>query len=116
MKIKMSTAIRRGAAVSLPLNNGAFKEEHDGNIYACALMAAYLGIGGSPSTGWSEVSDILKLYWPELERMVVDDEPDWGVRAKSPRPLAEAIWVRNDHLYGPWSRERLADWLEVMGL
>lgn len=99
--MKLSEAIRIGAAMSLPAKITAIKRDDKGRLHACALGAAHLGAGGDPDE--ENVYLAVATLWPELNKPAVAGEDD----------LESSIWRRNDGR--GWSRERIADWLEGLG-
>lgn len=105
--MKVSEAIREGSKISLP---GKYKlvRRLNGEVYACALGAAYLG-----SIGTTEVPDptgytVLSTTWPELDTTKVDIGGSLGTTS-----LLSAIIYKNDREDMP--REAIADWLEGLG-
>lgn len=113
--VRLSEAIRKGIKTTLPLSDGVLSErDEEGNLHACALMAAHIGNGGNPGMQDNEIWDSLKATWPELNSVLVKDPKGWNTQQQE-RSLVEAIWMRNDHMRAPWTRERIADWLEGLG-
>jgi len=101
--MKLSEAIRAGAALA-PQVKGVFSL--DGGT--CALGAAYQAIHGEPP--------LLKMTVPDLTRYLGVDmfqRVDCPVSHYS-KHLFDAVIDLNDDFN--WSRERIADWLETLGL
>lgn len=101
--LKLSEAMRLGSMVTTQTNDWGEVDE-DGNVYACALSAAWYALTGHRqwSAHGSELVDA-------LSRVLVAD-PING----NPTSLTTAIISLNDS-HG-WSRQKIADWLEGMGL
>jgi hypothetical protein len=100
--IRPSEAIRLGCLTTAP-HQGEF---FDGKGAACALGAMAVGYGYSgPQHGG---------YTPDAYRIVTEALPArLPLRNGNMSDGIDAVWVRND---SGWSRERIADWLESLGL
>lgn len=110
--LKLSEAIRLGAAKSLPTTGLYSKVNEDGQICTCALGAAYLGAFGEPPEPmgigmWTALKEATGL---DIDNHIVD-HPAYNV---SDWNLSSAIISLNDS--NGWSREKIADWLERIGL
>ena len=100
--MKISEAIRKGAAISLPLEGELTKRDSQNNLYACALGAAHIGSGGNPDLSGSAIYPLLRHAWPILTDVRIGD-----------MDLESAIWVKNDDEHQ--TREHIATWLEEQG-
>lgn len=103
--IKLSEAIREGAKLRPQGRNAWFAEAKGGQIYSCALGAAYEALFGLPpknENGLRLVGDKLESIYPELE-----DSTSAGIW------LCNEISRRNDCMRQ--TREQIADWLQEQG-
>jgi hypothetical protein len=123
---KLSDAIRLGAAIHPQYFNNLFGWQftQSGNpdqmevSRTCALGAAMVGIGKMPENFLASVKqpslDLLNTRWPCLNY----DEP-------CPSCDGDSKWAANHNLQSiivhlndghKWSREKIANWLEGLGL
>ena len=113
--IKPSEAIRLGCLTTTP-TTGSFFDGHGG---ACALGAMAIGFGydgprNHVDDHGPDESDPYDLIAAHLTRLPVPvgTEYLYGITAES--DPASVIYALNDS--EGWSRERIADWLEGLGL
>lgn len=106
--MKISEAIREGSKVSRPIEGGILRKDSLGNVYSCALGAAFIGNGGSTDTEPGDVYHALEEMWPDIYLAQLTDE--FKDREVS---LATFIWQKNDIEH--WTRERIAAAVEEKG-
>jgi len=117
--MKLSMAIREGAALSTQARLDFFKFKDDKVQSSCALGSAICGIIGS--TDMEAVNLICRRGIYEYLREIC--APEYAsyhdIRVDSPDSMAnnaelfEVVQYLNDTLC--WSREKIADWLEGKG-
>ena len=106
---KLSQLILEGARLTLPVQEHYSRQDIDGNVeYACALGAAVVGMFGK-GIGRVSFPMVEEALGKDLMRKAVYN-PVTGKVVE----LSDAIAELND--YHHWSRERIAEWLQEIGL
>lgn len=105
--MKLSEAIRKGAALRPQARHGFFKKMgKDRVLCSCALAAAYEAATGT--TAYLEPDPVrigLKTHFPQIANTVKEGEAEWV--------LGQLITVKND--FRNETREQIAEWAEAQG-
>lgn len=114
--MKLSEAIRVGSALSRPGTRRYFDTDLNGNVIACALGAAAIGVAGVEASR-GKVNLILRGFLGvsilQPGRLCLPTEVLESRFASEYTSINDVVVYLNDTAY--WSREAIADWLETQG-